>query len=46
MQITVEQVKSFQKLYKEKFGKEIPEEEARELGGRLLLLFKILMKNK
>ncbi len=46
MQITEEQIKSLQKLYKEKCEIKTSKEEAREQGGRLLLLFETLMKNK
>jgi len=46
MEIKKERIKEFQKIYKDKFGEEITEEKAMELAGRLLLLIKVLIKNK
>lgn len=46
MEIKLEKIKEFQRIYKDKFGEDITVEKATELAGRLLLLMKVLIKNK
>ena len=44
MRLTDENIAKFQTLYKERFGKEITVEEAREQGTKLLRLTQLIYK--
>lgn len=44
MQITDEQIREFQDLYKKRFGVEIDKEDARERGLRLARLIELVYK--
>lgn len=44
MQISDESLKEYQRIYKEGHGEELTLEEAREAAGRLLALYKIIMR--
>ena len=46
MALTDENIKEFQELYKEHFGKEISKEDARENGIKLLQLISIIYRPK
>lgn len=37
-------IEEYQKIFKEEFGEEISDEEAREQGERLIQLFKVIYK--
>lgn len=42
MQLTQEAIDEFKEIYKKEYGKEISDDEAREMGTRLLRVFKII----
>ena len=44
MELTDEQIAQFQKLYKQRFGKELCYEDAKDSGIRLIRLVKIIYK--
>ncbi len=46
MEIKLEKIKEFQRIYKDKFGEDITKQKAIYLAGRLLLLMKCLTNNK
>lgn len=46
MRLSDEQVKEFQNIYKEKFGKDISEDEAREQGSKLIDFMKFSLGMK
>lgn len=42
MQLSKETIEEFKQIYKEEFGEEISDQEAYELGSRLITLYKTL----
>ena len=44
MPLKKEAIREFQEIYKEKFGEEISDQRALELGNNLLNLFKVIYK--
>jgi len=42
MELSKEAIKEFQDIYYKEFGREISDQEAQELGGNLLSLFRIV----
>jgi aldehyde:ferredoxin oxidoreductase len=43
--LSAEQIKAFQDLYREKFGEELSEADARQKGERLIQLIRLIYKN-
>jgi hypothetical protein len=44
MGLSKEAIEEFKRIYQEEFGKEISDKEAKEMGGSLLSLFKIICR--